>query len=165
MEKASFLIPFWTHHYGRELLCPCVCFSFTFKAEHSVFFTRVWVASLVFKLVKRTHTELALPTLGLRDGDWVADAAVRQPAVVAAVKPRPPSRVQVARWGQHGVVLLTLVPGLLQGEFLAEGWRIEDLTFRQREQKFELKVKYVKSERLDVTPVNLSLKQEALLSI
>lgn len=145
MEKASFLFPFWTHHQGWELLCLCVCFRLTFKAEHSVFFTRVWVASLVFKLVERTHAELAPPTLGPREGDWVADTAVGQPAVVAAVKPRPPRRVQVTRWGQHGVVLLTLLPGLLQGEFLAEWRRIEDLTFTQREQTFELKAKYVKS--------------------
>lgn len=107
--------------------------SLTFKAEDSKLLSRVWEARLVLVLVERAHAELAPPTLRPGHGDRVADAAVGQPAVVAAVKPRPPGCVEVTRSGQHGIVLLALVPGLLQGELLAEGGGVEDLAFRQRE--------------------------------
>lgn len=107
--------------------------SLTFKAEDSKLLSRVWEARLVLVLVERSHAELAPPTLRPGHGDRVADAAVGQPAVVAAVEPRPPGCVEVTRSGQHGIVLLALVPGLLQGELLAEGGGVEDLAFRQRE--------------------------------
>lgn len=122
--------------------------SLTFKAEDSKLLSWVRVARLVLVLVERAHAELAPPTLRLGHGDWVADAAVGQPAVVAAVKPRPPGCVEVAWSGEHGVVLLALVAGLLQGELLAEGGGVEDLAFRQREQT------YVRSEYEEVRYVS-----------
>lgn len=92
----------------------------------------VWEAGLVFVLVERADPQQASATLRPGHGDGVADAAVGQPAVVAAVQPRPPGREQLTGRRQDGVVLLALLPRLLQGEFIAGRRRIEDLAFRQR---------------------------------
>lgn len=110
---------------------PLLNHGLTFKTKDSKFLSWVWVARLVLILVERAHAELAPATLRPGHCDRVADAAVRQPAVVAAVKPRPPGCVQVTRRSQDGIVLFTLVPGLLQGELLPEGRGVEDLACRQ----------------------------------
>lgn len=110
-----------------------MCFRLTLEAEDAVPVGGVWVAGLVFILVERAHPQQASSTLRLGHGDGVTDAAVGQPAVVAAVQPRPPGREQLTRRRQHGVVLLTLLSRLLEGEFNADGRRIEDLAFRDRE--------------------------------
>lgn len=81
---------------------------------------------MVFILVECADPQQASSTLRPGDGDGVAHAAVRQPAVIAAVQPLPPGGKQLSRRSQDGVVLLALVLGLLQGEFIAEG-RIENL--------------------------------------
>lgn len=89
----------------------------------------VWVPSLVFVHVERANSQLTSSTLRPGDSDGVADAAVGQPAVVAAVEPRPPGCEQLARRGQHSIMLLTLLSRLLKGEFIDERRRVEDLTF------------------------------------
>lgn len=112
-----------------------MCFSLTFEAEDSKFLCGVREAGLVFKLVERADSQQAASTLRPGGGDGVAGAAVRQPAVVAAVEPRPPGCVQVTGRRHHGVVLLTLLSRLLEGEFILEGRRIKDLAFKKRKYK------------------------------
>lgn len=60
-------------------------FSLTFEAEDSEFLRGVGEAGLVFKLVERADPQQATSTLRPGDGGGVPDAAVRKPAVVAAV--------------------------------------------------------------------------------
>lgn len=106
----------------------CECLRLTLEAENSVPLRGVREAGLVFVLVERADPQQASSTLRPGHGDGVADAAVGQPAVVAAVQPRPPGREQLTGRCQDGVVLLALLPRLLQGEFIAGRRRIEDLT-------------------------------------
>lgn len=108
-------------------MCLCVCFSLTFEAENSEFFSGVWESGLVFVLVERADPQQASSTLRPGDGDGVACAAVGEPAVITAIQPLPPSGKQLSRRSQHGVVLVALILGLLQREFSAER-RIENLT-------------------------------------
>lgn len=112
---------------GFYNLCLCVCFGLTFKAENSKLFRGVWESGLVFVLVERADPQQASSTLRPGDGDGVAHAAVGEPAVITAVQPLPPSGKQLSRRSHHGVVLVTLVFGLLQRKFSAER-RIENLT-------------------------------------
>lgn len=111
-----------------------LCFSLTFEAESSMLVRGVWVASLVFVHVERANPQLASTTLRPGDGDGVADAAVGQPAVVAAVQPCTPGCEQLTGRRQHSVMLLALLSRLLEGEFIDEGRRIEDFAFIQRRQ-------------------------------
>ena len=83
-------------------------------------------ASLVLKLVQRPDPQQPPAALRPGHGDGVAHAAVRQPAVVAAVEAHPPGGVQLARGGQDRVPGLTHPPGLLQGQLGGDG-RVEDL--------------------------------------
>lgn len=108
-----------------------LCLTRTFEAERSVLVGGVWEAGLVGVLVEGPDPQQAASTLRQGDVHGVPDAAVRQPAVVAAAKPRPPGCKQLA-WGrQHGVMLLTLRLRLLPGDLLSDGGRIEDFTCTQ----------------------------------
>lgn len=118
-------------------ICISVCFSLTFEAENSKSFSRFWVTGLVCILVECADPEQASSALRPGDGDRVADAAIRHPAVVTAVQPCPPGRVQLTRRGQHRVMLLTLLSCLLQSDLDAERRRMEDLTCRQRDESIK----------------------------
>lgn len=108
-----------------------LCLARTFKAERSVLVGGFWEAGLVGVLVEGPDPQQAASTLRQGDVHGVPDAAVRQPAIVAAAKPRPPGCKQLARGRQHGVVLLTLRLRLLPGDLLGDGGRIEDFTCTQ----------------------------------
>lgn len=114
-------------------------FSLTLEAESSKSLSGVWETGLVLILVKCADPQQASSTLMPGDGDGVADAAVGQPAVVAAVQPRPPGCEQLTGRGQHGVMLQARDSCLLQGDFIVER-RIEDLAFRQRTQTYRIRV-------------------------
>lgn len=114
----------------EEILC--VCFSLTLEAVNSKSFRRVWISSLVFIFVECADPKQASSTLRPGDGDRVSNAAVGKPAVVTAVQTSPPRGEQLTGRGQDSVVLLTLLSRLLEGEFVAERRRIEDLSFRWR---------------------------------
>ena len=98
----------------------------TFKAVHSVLGVGTGEAGLVLELVQCPDPQQPPAALRPGHGDGVAHAAVRQPAVVAAVEARPPGGVQLARGRQHRVPGQTLLTGLLQGQLGGDG-RVEDL--------------------------------------
>ena len=77
-------------------------------------------------LVQRPDPQQPSPTLRPGDGDRVAYAAIRQPAVVAAVQTHPPRSVQLARRRHHRALVHTLLPALLQGQLVGDQ-RVEDL--------------------------------------
>lgn len=108
--------------------------SLTLEAESAVPVGGVRVAGLVLIPVERANPQQASSALRPGDGDRVADAAVGEPAVVAAVQPRPPGCEQLTRRRQNGIVLLTLLSRLLQGELAGDRRRKEDLAFTQRRQ-------------------------------
>lgn len=100
----------------------------TFEAESPKLVGGQGEAGLIGEAVECADAERAATTLVAGEGDGVADAAVGEPAVVAAVKPLPPSCVEVAWRCQLSVHALTQGPGLLQRQLCAGG--IEHLTYR-----------------------------------
>lgn len=66
--------------------------------------------------VNDVDPNLTTSTVGPGGCDWVADAAVHQPARTALVKPLVPGREELPGGGQGGVEFLTVLHSFLVGE-------------------------------------------------
>lgn len=88
----------------------------------------IWESSLVGVGVDDLDPNLTSSTVGPGGCDGVADAAVRQPAWTALVKPLFPGRIQLPSGGQGGVEFLTVLHSLLIGEAVIVTGE-EDLTW------------------------------------
>lgn len=91
-------------------------------------------ACLVLIAIQGSHPKQTPAALGPRHRGRVADAAVRQPAVVALVKAVPPGHVEVPHGSQDTSSLLTQLPSFLEGELLG-GCDVDHLICRRKQKE------------------------------